>query len=106
MDEKGSFGCQPQHPHLGNIFMLVPFGDDKQLCQSLWVLVTDIISHLPHQVFLMLIQFSVAPPLQYLLQLQLLLMGITGKSVHRAQSQPRAFSAQRDPVGLGHDPVW
>lgn len=88
--------CQPQHPYLGNIFMLVPFGDDKELCQSLWVLVTDIISHLPHQVFLMLIELSVAPPLQYLLQLQLLLMGITETNIQRAQPQPKGLAQLRE----------
>lgn len=88
--------CQLQHPHLGHIFMLVPFGDGKELCQSLWVLVTDIISHLPHQIFLMLIELSVAPPLQYFLQLQFLLMGITAKSIQRAQPQPKGLAQPRE----------
>jgi len=76
--------------------MLVPFGDGKELCQSLWILVTDIISHLPHQIFLMLIELSVVPPLQYFLQLQLLLMGITAKSIQRAQPQPKGLAQPRE----------
>lgn len=89
MDQKGS----PQHPHLGNILVLVPFGDDEQLGQGLWVVVTDVKSHLPHQILLVLVELRVAPALQDLLQLQLLL---TAKSTHRAQPAPTGLAQLRD----------
>lgn len=76
-----------QRPHLRHVLVLVPLGDDEQLGQSLGVLVPDIKPHLPHQVLLVLVQLRVAPPLQDLLQLQLLLRASTAKSSNLSSAQ-------------------
>lgn len=72
-------------PHLGHVLVFVPLSDDQELRQGLWVLVPDVVPHLPHQILLMFIELSVAPSLQDLLQLLLL----PGEGTFRAQSESK-----------------
>lgn len=63
-------------PHLGDVLVFVPLGDDEQLGQGPWELVPDLKPHLPHQVLLVLVELSVGPALQDLPQLLLLWQGL------------------------------